>query len=267
MTRITKAVEWAVRIANDDSHGYDQAERWGVDYDCSSLVISAYEQAGVPVKEAGATYTGNMKQAFMKCGFKDVTKEVTLRTGRKVEKGDVLLNEANHTALAIGDGQIVHASINEKGKITGGKKGDQTGREIYIRKYYNYPWDCVLRLEETEELKSVDEIAKEVIAGKWGNYPERKDRLEAAGYNYETVQSAVNRMLGGGSHIPSSNDAFVGTVATDISPLNIRAEASITSRVVGWLPKGSKVSLYCQNYDGWYKLTDGRGYVCADYIQ
>lgn len=41
--------------------------------------------------------------------------------------------------------------------------------------------------------KSVDEIAKEVIQGKWGNGSERKKKLEAAGYNYATVQAAVNR--------------------------------------------------------------------------
>ena len=42
--------------------------------------------------------------------------------------------------------------------------------------------------------KSVDEIAKEVLLGKWGNGIERKNRLEAAGYNYTEVQSLVNKM-------------------------------------------------------------------------
>lgn len=40
--------------------------------------------------------------------------------------------------------------------------------------------------------KSIDEIVDEVIAGKWGNQPERQQRLEAAGYNYQEVQDAVN---------------------------------------------------------------------------
>ena len=42
--------------------------------------------------------------------------------------------------------------------------------------------------------KSIDEIAREVRNGKWGNGAERKKRLEAAGYNYATVQAAVNRL-------------------------------------------------------------------------
>lgn len=41
--------------------------------------------------------------------------------------------------------------------------------------------------------KSVDEIAQEVIDGKWGNNPERRKRLEAAGYNYAQVQAVVNK--------------------------------------------------------------------------
>lgn len=42
--------------------------------------------------------------------------------------------------------------------------------------------------------KSVDEVAKEVLRGDWGNGADRKKRLEAAGYNYAQVQAAVNRL-------------------------------------------------------------------------
>ena len=41
---------------------------------------------------------------------------------------------------------IGHASIAEGGGVYG-KPGDQTGREVGISVYYNYPWDCVLRYE------------------------------------------------------------------------------------------------------------------------
>lgn len=43
--------------------------------------------------------------------------------------------------------------------------------------------------------KSNEEIAKEVIAGKWGNGADRKTRLTNAGYNYDTIQALVNQML------------------------------------------------------------------------
>lgn len=43
--------------------------------------------------------------------------------------------------------------------------------------------------------KSVDELAKEVIDGKWGDGEERKKKLEEAGYDYNAVQDRVNEML------------------------------------------------------------------------
>lgn len=140
-----KAAQFMEDIAADSSHGYDQSSRWGPDYDCSSLVITAYQQAGVKVKDAGATYTGNMYEAFRSCRFVDVTASVNLANGDGTLRGDVLLNKANHTAMVIGNGKVAYASINELGKVTGGQTGDQTGREIYVRDYYNYPWYCVLR--------------------------------------------------------------------------------------------------------------------------
>lgn len=144
---IEKATQFIINVANDNSHGYDQAYRWNErgDYDCSSLVITSWQQAGVPVKTNGATYTGNMYNVFLKCGFKDVTKSVNLSNGSGMQRGDVLLNHVHHTAMYIGNGQECEASINEKGKATGGQPGDQTGQEIKIRSYRNYPWNCILR--------------------------------------------------------------------------------------------------------------------------
>lgn len=43
--------------------------------------------------------------------------------------------------------------------------------------------------------KSVDEVAREVIQGKWGNGAERKKRLTDAGYDYNEVQKKVNQMI------------------------------------------------------------------------
>lgn len=43
--------------------------------------------------------------------------------------------------------------------------------------------------------KSVEELAKEVIEGKWGNGEERKTKLRAAGYSYTAVQTKVNELM------------------------------------------------------------------------
>ena len=200
MSKVEEAITFMENIARDDSYGYDQINRWGADYDCSSLVITAWEQAGVKVKTAGATYTGNMYTFFIKCGFKDVTSKVNLTNGTGLIRGDVLLNKKKHTAMYCGNNKEVEASINEKGTTKGGKTGDQTGKEILIRTYRNYPWDCVLRFSDNAETSVSDSnalelVAKEVIAGKWGNGDVRKRRLEKAGYNYLEVQKCVNKLL------------------------------------------------------------------------
>ena len=117
MNIVQSAIDYAVNIANDDSHGYSQdaKKRWGTpDFDCSSLVISAFKQAGLPLK---ATYTGNMLEDFLANGFTKVN--VNMATGEGLLPGDVLLNVAKHTALYIGDGKIVNATGSE----TGGKYG------------------------------------------------------------------------------------------------------------------------------------------------
>ena len=147
-----------------------------------------------------------MLSVFLKCGFVDVTSSVNLATGAGLKRGDVLLNTSHHTAMYCGGGREVEASINEKGTATGGKPGDQTGREFLIRSYRNYPWNHVLRYNEpTTAKKSVDEVAREVIAGKWGSGVDRRNRLDAAGYDYNTVQSRVNALLSGGSKTPSKS--------------------------------------------------------------
>lgn len=45
------------------------------------------------------------------------------------------------------------------------------------------------------QLKPIDQIAEEVIAGQWGNGSDRKKRLTDAGYNYDAVQKAVNQKM------------------------------------------------------------------------
>lgn len=46
-------------------------------------------------------------------------------------------------------------------------------------------------------MKTNQEVAVEVILGKWGNGADRRSRLTRAGYNYENVQSIVNALCSG----------------------------------------------------------------------
>ena len=97
----------------------------------------------------------------------------------------MLLNYARHTALAIEGGRIVQASINERGTATGGTPGDQTGREISERSYYNYPWDCVLRYVGDG---AVTDASSEYVPSYWYNVALPLLKPGMTGHSVNTVQ-------------------------------------------------------------------------------
>lgn len=69
----------------------------------------------------------------------------------------------------------------------------------------------------TSTNKSIDTIAQEVIAGKWGTGDDRKNRLKAAGYDYSTIQNRVNQILGsGGKASSSTNQKSIDTIAKEV---------------------------------------------------
>ncbi len=135
---VESAISWAVSIANDNSHGYSQRSRWGPDYDCSSLVISAFRHAGVNV--GAATYTGNMRAQFTQHGFQWIPWAQIGGTSN-LQRGDILLNEKTHTEIYLGGNQNVGAHSDRGYPQT----GDQTGTEISVSGYYYHPWNGVLR--------------------------------------------------------------------------------------------------------------------------
>lgn len=140
---INHAVGWAVAIANDDTHGYSQIHRYGPDYDCASLLIQAWEEAGVPVKTNGASYTKDFYSGFIKSGFVDVTDQVNFIDGTGFMKGDILLNPDWHVEMMISDSERVGAHSDYDG-VT----GDSSGNEINIKPYANYStygWTHCLR--------------------------------------------------------------------------------------------------------------------------
>lgn len=169
--------------AHNDLIGYDQAERWSFwkqlqaagyrpskittpcEADCSAGVISIVRAVGEllgvnNLKHLSATYTGNMRAGFRMAGFQVLTASKYLASDKYLRRGDILLNDAHHTAINLTNGTavvpITRAALEKSG---------------------------------------VEAIAREVIAGKWGRGSDRKKRLEAAGYSYAAVQAAVNRLL------------------------------------------------------------------------
>ena len=76
---------------------------------------------------------------------------------------------------------------------------------------YLYNEDIIKESEtDTSDKKTIDELAEEVIDGKWGDGENRKSKLEKAGYDYDAVQNRVNEILS------KDNKNFVTEVAKDV---------------------------------------------------
>lgn len=162
-SKLEKAINWAVNIANDDSHGYSQVGRTGPDYDCSSLIGHAlyyggFTGIGATLKTMNTRVEANY---LSRLGFKDVTSCVNISTGEGLKAGDILW-KSGHTEMYIGNNQVVGARTSTvacpKGcsafpgggcyghYACGEKQGDQTGNEISVRRYsYWHPWTKVYR--------------------------------------------------------------------------------------------------------------------------
>lgn len=86
-------------------------------------------------------------------------------------------------------------------KIQVGAYSKKTNADAMLAKVKKAGFDAFITTKSGKAVsvepakKSVTEIAKEVIQGKWGNGVDRKNRLTQAGYNYTEVQKKVNELL------------------------------------------------------------------------
>lgn len=134
MANLEQAVQNMVNMCNDNSYGY-QLGGWGpYDFDCASSIITALRNAGFDT--GAAQYTGNMSAELCARGW------TRLAMGTELKRGDILLNEVNHTAMYVGNNQVAEFSSDYDGV-----SGDSSGNEASVHGYYDFPdgWDCILR--------------------------------------------------------------------------------------------------------------------------
>ena len=150
------AVDFAVRIANDNDHGYSQRIRslYNIDtpksFDCSSLACTAYYYAFLKnglTKQARylkehCSYTGDMLN-MLNAGFEIVARKQTAHA--QMIKGDLELNVNRHVAIAIDKNNIVHARSSEGTTDT----RDNSGNEIRTQPWYLYSKGWTHRLRFT----------------------------------------------------------------------------------------------------------------------
>lgn len=233
---------------HNSSHGYTQGSgRWGDggteqvtvydrtftintgDRDCSSAVISAWDtvlRAIKGIETQNCTYTGNMIQGFLGTGFFE--KWDTRST--VAVAGDVYLNVSQHTAMCItaDPDMLGEFSINEHGTITGGRVGDQTGKEAYVHAYYDFPWDCTLHCtDQTDYGTGQAETTKPATTS---SIPKVKYRVRVNGQWLAEMTNHKDK---------TSSDNYAGILGKPIQyiAINMPGWYQVKTTASGWLPK------------------------------
>ena len=164
----------------------------------------------------------------------------------------------------------VTKSIEEVAKeVIAGKYGNGEARKIALK---NAGYDPSAVQAKVNELvngsktpsftKSIEDVAKEVIAGKYGNGEARKIALKNAGYDYAAVQARVNEIVNGSKTL--SFTAYKVKVTT--SALNIRSGPGTNNKVVGII-RDRGVYTIVDEKSGWGKLKSGAGWISLKYCK
>lgn len=87
---------------------------------------------------------------------------------------------------------VASCSINELGKITGGKVGDQTGNEYYVRQWYNGNWNCILRHPNKKVAIEIAELARKIAYDNKVGYSQTErmglyNSLKKVGWDYDKI--------------------------------------------------------------------------------
>lgn len=207
MNKIENTVAWAEQIAADDRHGYSQVHRNSPDYDCSSFVGTALANAGFPVSIYSTTR--NLGEQLENAGF--------VKCGKPWKRGDIHLAAGHHVTMSTDSAHIVHASQSENGGIDG-QTGDQTGKEICVRSYYDLPYGNTVHYRYAGK----NETPQKVV--------EHSDKTESA--------RSFDRKKAGAYH---TNDRY-----------NLRVGAGMDKTVILTLPTGTSVRNYGYYTNEWY---------------
>jgi lysozyme len=170
--------------------------------------------------------------------------------------GDVIFYDWQDSGCGDNEGWPDHVGIVESVSssditVIEGNKNDAVGRRTlqvggkYIRGY-GVPKYAIDSSETPVSSKTVDELAQEVLAGNWGNGEERKNRLSAAGYDYDSVQTKVNELCGVHNephpvyYTVKSGDTLsaiahqYGTTVSAIQSMNSSLIQNVNLILVGW---------------------------------
>ena len=153
------------------------------------------------VEKAGWENPLNHKQGFgkyvriLKDGTNDKyyyghLSEIKVTAGQAVKIGEIIGIEGS-TGKSTGS----HCHYCARGNGSKTQIRDICAISGIPNKLGTYDDGYLAKLESQKNKKSNEEIAKEVIQGKWGNGAERKKKLSEAGYDYSEIQAEVNKLV------------------------------------------------------------------------
>lgn len=237
--RVELAVQKAIAIANDDSHGYNNEDLYirqgNPDYDCSSLVCSVFHDAGfTTITRFGSTRS--MDTDFTNAGFKKIT-GYNFSSYSGLQRGDVLW-KSGHTEIYIGNGQQVGAHYH-----FGHREAGDQGGEITVQDYYNdvnNPWTVIYRYDaHTQHKFNKDPY----VCSECGYYKDATEtKLSTGNTNYRITSDSLKVHTGPYGACPE--------VKTSLKQNSI---VTVTRSVKNGYGRQ------------WYKLSDGN-FIYEDYV-
>lgn len=186
--------------------------------DCSSSTAACIIAAGhacnvqalMRVQPWLTTY--NMRRALMAAGFKLLTDKKYLTSDAYLGRGWILLNDSCHVAVNLTNGRYYGGQAPAKtttktlaqvaAEVIQGDWGNGDNRAKRLKASGYDPASVQEMVNElltgkhqTSAKKTLDQLAREVLAGQWGNDPQRSQKLKAAGYDAAAVQKRVNELV------------------------------------------------------------------------
>lgn len=165
--------------------------------DCVGM-IKSYYWSGKPDGGTGSPKYGAAGYPDVNAGFMYQTAKVKGKISDMSEiPGLIVYSKSHpHVGIYIGNGYTIESTLGARGDGVVKRKLDSFWEYWFQCPYIEYTQSGKLPANE-KPTKTVEEVAKEVISGKWGTGADRKKRLTDAGYDYSKVQARVNEILRG----------------------------------------------------------------------
>lgn len=223
--------------------------------------VSKYMNEGVEVFVSihHNAYTGNWNKAtgvevyvdknateddlrLAECIYKRLVAYTGLK-GRGIKRENFYVINQNTIPAVLVEGGFMDSTIDYKVITT------ESGQDAYARAVAEglIEFKGLQKKVVAPTLKTVSEVAQEVLQGKWGNGLERKEKLTQAGYDYNTIQAEVNRLCKKETPPTPTVNYFAkysGTSGSIVTALNsIGATSSFAYRTK--IAKANDIKLYC----------------------